>query len=161
MVSKAPSTISVVTGSTPAARPGRRPTREARAACLCGAVAYVVEGQPLRAWNCHCSRCRKARAAAFASNLFVAVDGLRVTRGADQLVSFKLPEARFFTHVFCRTCGSSMPRQDHERGFAVIPMGSLDDDPGIGPQRHIFTASKAPWYDIPDDLPQDVEYPTA
>ncbi len=37
-------------------------------------------------------------------------------------------------------------------------MGTLDDDPGIRPQVHIFVASQAPWYDIPDPLPQHAEY---
>ena len=130
-----------------------------RGSCLCGAVAYVVEGAPLRCWNCHCSRCRKARAAAYASNLFTPADGLRFTRGEDHLVTYKVPEARFFRQLFCRSCGSPMPRIDRERGFAVVPMGSLDDDPGMRPERHIFAASKAPWYEIPDDLPQHAEYP--
>jgi hypothetical protein len=128
--------------------------------CLCGGVAYVIEGAALRCWNCHCSRCRKARAAAHASNLFVQADDLRFTRGTELLASYKLPGARFFTQVFCRTCGAPMPRIDRERGLAVVPMGSLDGDPGIRPQRHIFAASKAPWYDIPDELPQDAESPS-
>jgi hypothetical protein len=38
-------------------------------------------------------------------------------------------------------------------------MGSLDDDPGIRLERHIFAASKAPWYDIAGGLPQHAEYP--
>lgn len=127
-----------------------------RGSCLCGAVTFVVEGAPLRAYNCHCSRCRKARAAAFASNLFVAADGLRLVQGTELLASYKVPEARFFTTVFCRRCGSKMPRVSPERGIAIVPLGSLDDDPGIRPQRHIFVGSKAPRYDITDDLPQDV-----
>ncbi len=127
--------------------------------CLCGGSAYVIEGPPMRCWNCHCSRCRKARAAAHASNLFVNADELRFRRGAELLVSYKLPGARFFTQVFCRACGAPMPRIDRERGLAIVPMGSLDGDPGMRPQRHIFAASKAPWYDIPDELPQDAEYP--
>lgn len=137
--------------------PGAKP----RGSCLCGAVAYVVEGESFRAWNCHCSRCRKARSAAHASNLFVPADGLRFTRGEDELRSFKPPDALRFTQVFCRVCGSPMPRIDRERGFAYIPMGSLDDDPGVRPSRHIFAGSKAPWYEIPDDLPQDEEYPSS
>jgi hypothetical protein len=132
-----------------------------RGSCLCGRVSFVFEGTPLRCWNCHCSRCRKARAAAHASNLFVPLDGLRFTPGEDDLISYKVPEARYYTQVFCRTCGSPMPRRDSERGFAVIPLGSLDDDPGVRPQRHIFAASKAPWYEISDSLPQDADYPTA
>ena len=43
-----------------------------RGSCLCGSVAFEIAGPvagPIV--NCHCSRCRKARAAAHASNLFV------------------------------------------------------------------------------------------
>jgi hypothetical protein len=135
------------------------PTRDAagagtRGSCLCGGVGYVVTGPVLRSQHCHCSRCRKARAAAHGSNFFTAIDDVRFTRGEGLLSSYKVPEARFFKSVFCRTCGSPMPRHDPERGIAAVPMGGLDDDPGIRPARHIFTASKAPWFDIADDLPQ-------
>jgi hypothetical protein len=54
----------------------------------------------------------------------------------------------------CRTCGSGMPRADHGRGIAVVPLGSLDDDPGTGAVDHIFVGSKAQWYTITDDLPR-------
>ena len=135
------------------------PPEGVRGSCLCGGVTYVVTSPPLRCWNCHCGRCRRARSAAYASNLFTSVDGVRFTRGEDRLLMYKVPEAQLFTHVFCRTCGSTMPRLDRGRGLAVIPMGSLDDDPGIRPQRHIFVASKAPWYEIADSLPQHDEGP--
>jgi hypothetical protein len=84
---------------------------------------------------------------------------VRFTRGEDRLVTYKVPEARYFKHSFCRTCGSSMPRLDFERGIDIVPMGSLDDDPGIRPQRHIFVGSRAAWDEIHDDLPQDLEAP--
>lgn len=130
-----------------------------RGSCLCGAVTYVVDGQPQGWWNCHCGRCRKARSAAHASNLFLPADELRFTRGEDLLAAYKLPSAQRFTQAFCRTCGSSMPFINRDRGLAVIPSGSLDDDPGLHPQAHIFVGSKAPWFDIADDLPQHAEYP--
>jgi hypothetical protein len=41
-----------------------------------------------------------------------------------------------------------------ERGRVVIPSPGLDDDPGARPELHIFVASKAPWHEISDDLPQ-------
>jgi len=132
-----------------------------RGSCVCGAVAYIVDGTPLRCWSCHCSRCRKARSAAYASNLFTPSDGLRFTRGEELLASYKVPDAQRFTQIFCRTCGSILPRIDRDRGFAIIPMGTLDDDPGMHPQAHIFTGSKAPWYTIPDDLPQHAEHPSS
>jgi hypothetical protein len=122
--------------------------------CLCGAVRYEVTQDPVWAHNCHCSRCRKTRGSAFASNLFVAGDGVRFLQGEDQLQSYKPADAERFTHVFCRHCGSTMPWRDERRGMVVVPMGSLDDDPGITPRANIFVESKAPWFTITDDLPQ-------
>ena len=37
-------------------------------------------------------------------------------------------------------------------------LGSLVDDPSIRPTEHIFVGSKAPWFEITDDLPQSEEY---
>jgi hypothetical protein len=31
---------------------------------------------------------------------------------------------------------------------------ALEDDSSVEPQYHIFTGSKAPWYEIRDSLPQ-------
>jgi hypothetical protein len=39
-------------------------------------------------------------------------------------------------------------------------MGSLVDAPSIRPTEHIFVRSKAPWFEITDDLPQFERYPT-
>ena len=125
-----------------------------RGSCLCGAVAFEMTGAPLMVNHCHCSRCRKVRGTANATNLLVSSDGLRFVRGEDQLTVFRAPDAKRFAHAFCRACGSSMPRVDEARGFAIVPMGSFDDDPGARPERHIFVGSKAAWDAITDDLPR-------
>jgi hypothetical protein len=132
-------------------------TGAVRGSCLCGAIAYVIEGPPIRSRTCHCSRCRKAGSAAHVSYLATAFDGLRFTRGEDLLVRYKVPEARWFAHAFCGVCGSSMPRKDRERGLAIVPMGSLDDDPKIRPSCHIYAGSRAAWDVIADGLPQHEE----
>jgi hypothetical protein len=128
-----------------------------RGSCLCGRIAFVVEGTPLRCHNCHCSRCRRARSAAHASNLFIPVDGVRFTRGEDRLRRYKLPEAERFAQVFCATCGSPMPSLNRTTGYAAVPMGPLDDEPPLRPQSHIFVGSKAPWFEIAGELPQFAE----
>jgi len=135
------------------------PAGAPRGSCLCGGVAYVISGKPRRAFHCHCSRCRRGRSAAHSSTLFATADSVQFTRGEDLMVSYKLPEAKHFTQVFCRVCGSLLPRIDTGRNMAAVPMGGLDDDPGIRPQGHVFVSSKAPWFDIADDLPQYAEYP--
>jgi hypothetical protein len=128
--------------------------------CLCNAVAFEATSAPLISRHCHCSRCRKGRSAAHASNIAVPLEGFRFTRGEDRLGSYKAPEAQFFMQVFCRTCGSPMPRADANRGFAVLAMGALDADPGVRPRNHIFVGSKAPWFEITDSLPQFAEQQT-
>jgi hypothetical protein len=129
--------------------------------CLCNAVAFEISGPFKVIHNCHCSRCRKSRAAAHTTNGFTSIDAIRFLRGEDLLVAYKLPEAKTYTPVFCRVCGSGMLRLREETGNAVVPLGCLDDDPGQGADDHIFTGSKAPWYDIGGDLPQFDEMPTS
>lgn len=145
------------------ALPTRRATEPApgvvRGACLCGSVAYEVDA-PLDGVIvcCHCARCRKARAAAHATNLFVPMARFRWLRGADRVDSYKVPEALRFTQAFCRDCGSPVPRANPTSPMAVVPAGSFEDDPGVREGAHIFVASKAPWYAIHDALPQYSEY---
>ena len=125
--------------------------------CLCGAVRFELTGAPEWAHSCHCSRCRKATGAAFASNLFLPAGALRFSQGEERIRSFRPPDAERFTRAFCEVCGSSLPWSNEARGRVVVPMGTLDDDPGCSPQAHIFVGSKAPWFTITDSLPQHPE----
>lgn len=139
--------------------PGETVEGAVRGSCLCGAVRFLVEEPFKIAHNCHCSRCRRGRSTAHASNGFVSSGGVRFLSGEDRLRRFKVPDAQFFTQVSCDACGSLMPRIDHARGLATIPLGALDDDPGIRPCDHIYVADKAGWYEIHDNLPQFAERP--
>lgn len=124
-----------------------------RGSCLCKTVTFQVTEPFKVAHNCHCSRCRRGRAAAHASNGFTSMDGVQFLTGEDHLKSYKVPDARYFTQAFCDVCCSLMPRLDTERKIAVIPLGALDDDPGVKPVDHIFVADKADWHAITGDLP--------
>ena len=129
--------------------------------CLCGEVAYEFSGAPVRMMNCHCSRCRLGRAAAHATNVFCKLDQFRWVRGASLLTEYKVADARFHTVAFCSRCGAKLPRPSADRGIVVIPAGSLDTDPGMRAQAHIFVADKAPWFDITGPLPQFPGMPPA
>ena len=113
----------------------------------------------MRVHSCHCSRCRKARAAAHTTNGFTAIEDVRYIRGEESIRTYRPPDARYFSQAFCPKCGSGVPRFDLERRVAIVPFGSLDDDPGRGADNHIFVGSKAPWYEITDDLARFDEAP--
>jgi hypothetical protein len=129
-----------------------------RGGCLCGGVAYEA-GPPRAMIHCHCTRCRKARAAAHGSNVVADPTGFRYTRGEGLLRRYKVPEAARFGTTFCGRCGGSLPGAPGASPFVVIPAGSLDDDPGPLPRIHIFVADRAPWFEIHDELPQCAGYP--
>lgn len=40
-----------------------------------------------------------------------------------------------------------------------VPLGILDDDPGVHPIEHVFVSEKAPWFEITDALPQHQKVP--
>jgi hypothetical protein len=130
-----------------------------RGSCLCGACVYEATGPLMVVHNCHCTRCRKARAAAHTTNGFVPPEKIKYLQGEDLLEHYKVPEAQFFAQAFCRVCGSGLPNIDPSRDRVAIPFGSLDDEPEHGAEDHIYCGFKAPWYDIADDLPQHDERP--
>ncbi len=131
----------------------------AQGSCLCNAVDWELSGQCERMQNCHCSRCRRARSAAFATNAFYKKDRLAWTRGHEEVASYSLPHAKRFGQDFCRICGSPVPRVVESTGYVVVPCGGLDSSPGIGPAGNVFATSKAPWFEITDGLPQWEGYP--
>lgn len=124
--------------------------------CYCGAVRYESNGRLLRFVNCHCPDCRKFSGSAFASVLAAEDDGFRVTSGADRLVAYESSPGKH--RSFCSICGCHVfARADARPGMVLIRAGTLDDDPGMKPQCHIWVKSKAPWHDIGDALPQHAE----
>ena len=138
----------------PPAKPG-----VARGRCLCGDVAYELAGLPEIVQNCHCSRCRRARSAAHATNAFFKREQLTWISGEGDVENFSLPVAKRFGQAFCRRCGSAVARVVAETGWVGVPCGSLDDPPGRFPRGHIFMGSKAPWYEVTDSLPRWEELP--
>lgn len=122
--------------------------------CLCGGVAWEVTGKPALMMNCHCSRCRRGRGAAHATNAFYKLEQFRWVRGEELTESFKVPDAQYFTQHFCRVCGGKTPRVMAQFNRVLVPVGELDGDPGMQPTAHIFVDYKAPWFEITDDIPQ-------
>ena len=125
--------------------------------CLCGTISYEVRGPILFFNNCHCSMCRKVHGATFGTFLHTRAEGFSWLRGEDGIESFQSSEGN--VRCFCKTCGSNVPVVCGDRDHVIIPAGTLDTDPGVAPTVHIFTASKAPWHVITDQIPQFPDFP--
>ena len=125
--------------------------------CQCGAVRYQVADEFIYAQNCHCSQCRAATGSAFKPFAGIERDKLTFVEGEDNLLVFGTDE---LNDTRCGTCGSFLFSVVRDGGYVHVAMGSLVDASAIRPTAHIFVGSKAPWFEITDDLPQFEEYAT-
>jgi hypothetical protein len=122
--------------------------------CECGAVRYRVADAFLYAANCHCSRCRAATGSAFKAFVRIEREKLEITNGPDTLLIVGEADSN---HTRCAACGSLL-FSVVDGAYVHVAMGSLVDAPRLRPTEHIFVGSKAPWFEITDDLPQFEEY---
>jgi hypothetical protein len=128
-----------------------------RGGCLCGAVGYEAAGPFDMMAHCHCSMCRKHHGAMFATFLCAPLDGFRWTSGQDTIAVYQSSDNGH--RPFCQHCGSVTPMVMPAMDLVFLLAGNLDGDPGIRPQMHIFTDSRASWFPITDDLPQHAAFP--
>jgi hypothetical protein len=127
-----------------------------KGSCLCGEVRYEVDHFMGPTVNCHCCMCRKATGAAFRTRVAVASDAFRWLLGEGLVTRYESSPGE--TRTFCRVCGATLATffRDHPEQIG-LPLGTLDDDPGVRASAHVFVASKAPWFEITDALPQYAE----
>ena len=127
--------------------------------CLCGKIKFRVNANILAMTNCHCSQCRKITGAAFGTLALCRRSDFKYISGKEHIVPYNVSDK--VTRSFCKNCGSPLPIMEHEAFGDLImgvPAGLLDDDPKVKPSKHIFVGSKAPWWDINDNLPQYKEW---
>jgi hypothetical protein len=132
--------------------------------CLCGGVAFAIEGKLTPIQLCHARRCQKFTGSAFAPELAARRSGFRWLRGAELVTVYEAPLLREpppLRRAFCRVCGSPLPVPLEGTDYVVLLAGVLDDDPQTRPFRHIFTGQAAPWDGITDSLPRFAERPPA
>jgi hypothetical protein len=130
-------------------------TRKLSGKCRCGAVHYEVSDAFLYAANCHCSDCRAATGSAFKSFAGIEKEKLTITAGHEAVAVFG---EDLLNDTRCAACGSFLFSVVRDGEYVHVAMGSLVDAPTIRPTEHIFVGSKAPWFEITDDLPQHDEY---
>lgn len=121
--------------------------------CECGKVQYKVAGDITDFCHCHCSICRRLHGAAFATWGGVSRDEFSYISGEDNLKSYSFSENS--DSIFCDHCGSRiLVDYKPDADMLYITMGTVDGDVSCPPGYHQFVGSKAPWFEISDDLPQ-------
>lgn len=123
--------------------------------CQCGHIHYEVQGDPLAVYICHCTECQKQSASAFGMSLRVQRADLVVTKGTPAAWDCLADSGRKKTHEFCANCGTRLfhhSRGDDRAGNIVsVKPGTLDDRSWYQPVAHLWTKSKQPWVEIPNN----------
>ena len=126
--------------------------------CLCGATRFRINGRVGAVGYCHCGQCRRASGTAFASNANVARANIEFLSGLDDVTEYESSPGKF--RAFCSRCGSPVySRSTADPDNLRIRLGLLDQDPGRRALAHLWVSSKAPWFEIADQLPQFPEGP--
>jgi len=116
-------------------------------------VRYEIDGEIGSVSYCHCSQCRRASGTAFATNASVRAERFRLVAGRDLVTEYESSPGKF--RAFCARCGSPiLARWAAHPDFVRIRLGTLDADPGSRPLLHVWVGSKAPWFEITDELPR-------
>jgi hypothetical protein len=119
--------------------------------CACGSVRFEIDA--VRALtHCHCTICRKLTGASFATYAHVEKSKFRWLGGQKTIRRYESAPGSF--RAFCPKCSSLVPGQATYLETISVPAGLLEGDPGVRPRLHVFASSKAPWWEIADDLPQ-------
>ncbi|MEA3411628.1 MAG: GFA family protein [Pseudomonadota bacterium] len=110
--------------------------------CLCGRVRYQIDAPLHSARSCHCSSCRKAFSGAGSAYAEVMPGSFSWVDGEEDLTTYESAPGSGL--CFCRHCGTTLcgTREGIVHG---ITLGSVDGDPGVQIETHIFVDSRAPW----------------
>ncbi len=120
--------------------------------CLCGAVKFRAQGEPMNVASCHCVNCRKMSGAAFATYVMFPADKFEWIQG----VLGKYAATPGLVRAFCRDCGSPVAAWgNRERDKWIIAWaGALDQADRLRPSHHVFAKDELPWLNLDDGLPR-------
>lgn len=120
--------------------------------CLCSAITLRIEGPIKAVTHCHCSQCRKAHGAAFAS--YGSVPGTRLMVSDPEQLMRVFRSSPSVSRSFCSNCGTRLFWSDAAGEFAEwisVALGTLDTPLEPVRQKHVHVESGLSWVDAPCD----------
>ena len=114
--------------------------------CLCGAVRYVLDGEPQAAAICHCRHCQRQSGSLFSFNLFIAEADFE-QHGETKIFEDRGDSGQPSYRHFCASCGSPLfTKVAMMPGQVLVKAGTLDRLKGLpSPQVEIYTDRAVEW----------------
>ena len=117
--------------------------------CLCGAVRYECQAEPVVAGHCHCIDCRKSSGAGHCAHMGVPKKAVRVT-GEVAVYDRPADSGNVVSRGFCPTCGAAVHSTNSSMPDMLFIRASSLDDPEVFKPQMIVYASRAPSWDHMD-----------
>lgn len=113
--------------------------------CLCGAVRYLLLGEPRGAAICHCSHCKKQSGSQFSFNLIIKEADYQ-QQGSTTIYIDDGDSGQPVYRNFCNQCGSPLfVKTMATPGKLILKGGTLDMTPGLLPAIEIYCDNAVAW----------------
>ena len=124
--------------------------------CVCGSIRYRVQGEPVRAYVCHCTFCQRFTGSAFGVFTWFNEENVEVTGDGIATYDHTVDETdRWFRLHFCGRCGTTfMGTEQRHPGIRLITVGTFDDPNWVQLKRSIWMRSAQKWVVMPAQLEQ-------
>jgi hypothetical protein len=127
--------------------------------CLCNAVRYSIEAEPIGARICWCRDCQYFAAGNATVNVIFPSDAVSLTGPLRDYTS-RADSGNIMHRQFCECCGTPVASASESRPHLIILRAGTLDDPGVAqPSGTIWTDSAPSWACIHADLPQTPRQP--
>ena len=117
--------------------------------CLCGAVRFRCDGEPLNVRICHCRNCQKAMGSPFYARALFPQTALTV-----EGETLGYPTSPRLERLFCRRCGTRLFSRRTDGTVVGVALAVFDDRNAFAPTEHIWLSEKIVWVRIDDGLKQ-------
>jgi hypothetical protein len=99
-----------------------------RAACSCGKLEIVCEGEPLRISICHCLECQRRTGAVFSTQAWFSRKQITSISGNSTEFTRRSDAGRWVRFQFCPGCGSTVYWEAEAfPGHIPVAVGSFAD----------------------------------
>ena len=121
--------------------------------CDCKHIRYRMESMPLIVHCCHCRWCQRESGSAFAVNALIEHDRLTHLGAEPDLIHTPSESGRGQLFARCPKCKVAIWSDYGHQLLRFVRLGTLDQPHLCPPEVHIYTASKQPWFVLPDGIP--------
>jgi hypothetical protein len=121
------------------------------AACSCGNLSLIAEGEPVRISICHCYACQRRTGSAFGFQARFPRERIRVSGEAREYVRTADSGERLHFY-FCPTCGSTVYyRLERQPELIAVAVGAFADGSFAAPKFSVWEQRKHAWVVAPTD----------